>query len=44
MEGGGKDPPPCYNEIKKPSAYRVIGRIPSGPDNFNIIKLLNTRL
>ena len=24
MEGGGTPPPPqCYNEIKKPSAYRV---------------------
>ena len=26
MEGGGKHPPPppqCYNETKKPSAYRV---------------------
>ena len=26
MEGGGKHPPPqCYNETKKPSAYRVKG-------------------
>ena len=25
MERGGKDPPPkCYNEIKEPSAYRVL--------------------
>ena len=23
MEGGGKHPPQCYNETKKPSAYRV---------------------
>ena len=23
MDGGGKDPLQCYNEIKKPSAYRV---------------------
>ena len=23
MEGGGKQPPQCYNETKKPSAYRV---------------------
>ena len=27
MDGDGKDPPPpqCYNEIKKPSAYRANG-------------------
>ena len=23
MEGGGSNPPQCYNEIKKPGAYRV---------------------
>ena len=23
MEGGWKNPPQCYNEIRKPSAYRV---------------------
>ena len=23
MDGGGQDPPQCYNEIKKPSAYSV---------------------
>ena len=31
MEGGWKTPPPqCYNETKKPSAYRVKLRINAG--------------
>ena len=34
MEGGWNPPPQCYNEMKKPSAYRVkdgtlkIGEVP----------------
>ena len=34
MEGGWKTPPPqCYNETKKPSAYRVKGRERVGPND-----------
>ena len=29
MEGGWKTPPQCYNETKKPSAYRVKGHAKS---------------
>ena len=33
MEGVGKHPPQCYNETKKPSAYRVNVSVNSKPDH-----------